>query len=133
MDWNEANMSNEHHYDMDSMSGVDAQEMLPRNETWKSIEDTSTSLMTPSPSFRGSSKEALFSITKGDITKRDLFEQQRPNALSTFNDDGDVDKVSISGPKQMSVFDALSTAPQVGLSPIVNKKQADKLSKLLDI
>lgn len=132
-DWNEPRLRVKVTMDDDdthSMNGADAQEMLERNHTLQSMADTV--MKAPSPSPRDTKNDALFNITKENITKRDVLDQQRHHALSTYNDDGNLDKVSISGPKQVSVFDALSTAPQVGLSPVIDKKQADKLAKILD-
>jgi len=136
-DWNEARLrvkvvnETDDDDDTDSMNGADAKEMLESNHTLQSMADTV--IPSPSPSIRDTKKDALFNITKENITKKDLFDQQRPYAMSTYNDDGDLNKVNISGPKQISVFDALSTAPQVGLAPVINQKQADKLAKILDI
>merc|ERR1712130_43189 len=120
-EWNEPIMENDD--DMDSMNGADVKEMVERKDTLKSVEDSAlTSFMSPSPPIREDVKEPLFNITKENITQKNIFDQERPYALSTYNADGHVDMINISGPKQMSVFDALSTAPQVGFAPIVNKK-----------
>lgn len=129
-DWNETGMDDDDdNDDSDSMTGADSQAMVERNNTLQSIPDSTIRSMSPSPSM----PDNTFNVSKKDITQKNIFDQQRPNAMSTYHADGHLDQISISGPKQLSVFDALSTAPQTGLAPIVNKNQVDKLSRVLDI
>eukprot|EP01084_Bolivina_argentea_P144608 253667_1 len=124
----------------DSMDGAEFVGMdsnISRDDTFQSFGDSQMTYQSKQHSIRGSGKDII--ITRKAIKAKSILnDKDLTSTVNSLKDrEGNINKVLIQGPKQSSIFSALSTAPQVGFAPqIINrkqKKQMSKASKLLDV
>eukprot|EP00486_Rosalina_sp_Unknown_P002231 CAMPEP_0201577882 /NCGR_PEP_ID=MMETSP0190_2-20130828/24451_1 /ASSEMBLY_ACC=CAM_ASM_000263 /TAXON_ID=37353 /ORGANISM="Rosalina sp." /LENGTH=204 /DNA_ID=CAMNT_0048010395 /DNA_START=1 /DNA_END=615 /DNA_ORIENTATION=- len=117
-----------------SMHGANSSPHSAEDEIHRGDSFQSNMTLQSTNTIRGRGKDIF--VTRDAIKAKDADNGDDAMALTVADDDGNINTVNIKGPKQSSLFDALSTAPQVGFAPQfknMNVKSAGKVSKLLDI
>ena len=116
----------------EDVSGGGAAVRMERGDTLVSVADSAATFHS-STTIRGRGKDIF--IPKAAVKKRKSILNGNNGiiAMTVEDENGNIDQIDIKGPKQSSIFSALSTAPQVGFAPqFTNTKQAGKAAKLLD-